>query len=118
MLKIIIVIHTLPSIIEKSNKKCNKNKKSCKTLWLRILQHISNYLNSTITNQFCLETIFFRVYNSFDYLMYPYYPAHCTNITILLSSSIIPIISMWIIVICLITNNKQFYLENQPSFFT
>ena len=32
--------------------------------------------NSTITNQFCLEIILCRVYSSFDYLIYPYYPAY------------------------------------------
>lgn len=34
------------------------------------------YSNSTITNQFCLEIILCRVYSSFDYLIYPYYPAY------------------------------------------
>ena len=34
------------------------------------------YSNSTITNQFCLEIICCRVYSSFDYLIYPYYPAY------------------------------------------
>ena len=37
---------------------------------------ISIYSNSTITNQFCLEIILCRVYSSFDYLIYPYYPAY------------------------------------------
>ena len=32
--------------------------------------------NSTITNQFCLDIIRYRVCNSFDYLIYPYYPAY------------------------------------------
>ena len=36
----------------------------------------TNYSNSTITNQFCLDIIRYRVCNSFDYLIYPYYPAH------------------------------------------
>ena len=35
-----------------------------------------NYSNSTITNQFCLEIICCRVSLSFDYLIYPYYPAY------------------------------------------
>ena len=34
------------------------------------------YSNSTITNQFCLEIILCRVYSSFVYLIYPYYPAY------------------------------------------
>ena len=34
------------------------------------------YSNSTITNQFCLEIICCRVSISFDYLIYPYYPAY------------------------------------------
>ena len=32
--------------------------------------------NTTITNQFCLEIICCRVSLSFDYLIYPYYPAY------------------------------------------
>ena len=35
-----------------------------------------NYSNSTITNQFCLEIICCRVRFSFNYLIYPYYPAY------------------------------------------
>ncbi len=34
------------------------------------------YSNSTITNQFCLEIICCRVRFSFNYLIYPYYPAY------------------------------------------
>ena len=37
---------------------------------------IRNYSNSTNTNQFCLVIILCRVHSSFDYLMYPYYPAY------------------------------------------
>ena len=33
-------------------------------------------LPSTITNQFCLEIIGCRVRFSFNYLIYPYYPAY------------------------------------------
>jgi len=36
----------------------------------------SNYSNSAITNQFCLEIIGCRVRFSFNYLIYPYYPAY------------------------------------------
>ena len=36
----------------------------------------SYYSNSTITNQFCLEIICCRVRFSFDFLIYPYYPAY------------------------------------------
>ena len=35
-----------------------------------------NYSISTITNQFCLEIIGCRVRFSFNYLIYPYYPAY------------------------------------------
>lgn len=35
-----------------------------------------NRSHSTITNQFCLEIIYFRVCFSFDSLIYPYYPAY------------------------------------------
>ena len=35
-----------------------------------------DYSNSTITNQFCLEIICCRVCFSFDFLIYPYYPAY------------------------------------------
>ena len=34
------------------------------------------YSHSTITNQFCLVIILCRVRCSFDYLIYPYYPAY------------------------------------------
>jgi len=34
------------------------------------------YSNSTITNQFCLEIIGCRIRFSFNYLIYPYYPAY------------------------------------------
>lgn len=64
---------------------------------LNILQHLANlkttgspidclplkklisnfyYSHSTITNQFCLEIIRCPVCISFDYLIYPYYPAY------------------------------------------
>ena len=36
----------------------------------------NNYSISTITNQFCLDIILCRAYSSFDYLIYPYYPAY------------------------------------------
>ena len=36
----------------------------------------SFYSCSTITNQFCLEIICCRVCFSFDFLIYPYYPAY------------------------------------------
>ena len=38
-------------------------------------EHV-RYSNSTITNQFCLEIIGCRVRFSFNYLIYPYYPAY------------------------------------------
>lgn len=37
---------------------------------------LCDYSHSTITNQFCLEIICCRVPVSFDYLIYPYYPAY------------------------------------------
>ena len=38
--------------------------------------HLPIYSNSTITNQFCLDIICCRVRFSFDFLIYPYYPAY------------------------------------------
>ncbi len=35
-----------------------------------------HHSHSTTTNQFCLEIIICRVCRSFDYLIYPYYPAY------------------------------------------
>lgn len=35
-----------------------------------------SYSNSIITNQFCLGIIRYLVCGSFDYLIYPYYPAY------------------------------------------
>lgn len=55
----------------------NANKKSpCKAHKYRLCRDLHFYSNSTITNQFCLEIIRYRVCNSFDYLIYPYYPAY------------------------------------------
>ena len=34
------------------------------------------YSNSTNPNQFCLEIILCRIRGTFDYLIYPYYPAY------------------------------------------
>ena len=42
----------------------------------RLCRDLSFYSNSTITNQFCLEIICCRVRFSFNYLIYPYYPAY------------------------------------------
>ena len=42
----------------------------------RLCRDLPFYSNSTITNQFCLEIICCRVCSSFDYLIYPYYPAY------------------------------------------
>ena len=38
--------------------------------------YLSLYSHSTTTNQFCLEIIICCIYSSFDYLIYPYYPAY------------------------------------------
>lgn len=35
-----------------------------------------DYSHSTNPNQFCLEIILCRIRGTFDYLIYPYYPAH------------------------------------------
>lgn len=41
-----------------------------------LMQEDKDYSHSTDTKQFCLEIIICRVCSSFDYLMYPYYPAN------------------------------------------
>ena len=41
-----------------------------------LFRNLVRYSNSTITNQFCLEIICCRVRFSFNYLIYPYYPAY------------------------------------------
>ena len=43
---------------------------------MRFANKQQDYSNSTITNQFCLEIIGCRVRFSFNYLIYPYYPAY------------------------------------------
>lgn len=53
-----------------------KKGKAAKPLKNKALRLSSNYSNSTITNQFCLEIICCRVRFSFDFLIYPYYPAY------------------------------------------
>ena len=50
--------------------------KTLKPLILLEFQTFSIYSHSTTTNQFCLGIIICRVYSSFDYLIYPYYPAY------------------------------------------
>ena len=35
-----------------------------------------NHSHSTKPNQFCLEMILCHIRGTFDYLMYPYYPAY------------------------------------------
>lgn len=40
------------------------------------LRAFCNYSNSTKTNAFCLGIILCNVSRSFDYLIYPYYPAY------------------------------------------
>ena len=42
----------------------------------KLCRDLPFYSNSTITNQFCLEIICCRVCFSFDFLIYPYYPAY------------------------------------------
>ena len=50
--------------------------KGCRNIFPHPLLTIVFYSNSTITNQFCLEIICCRVRFSFDFLIYPYYPAY------------------------------------------
>ena len=50
--------------------------KSRKPLQIKGFWDFAHYSNSTITNQFCLEIIGCRVRFSFNYLIYPYYPAY------------------------------------------
>ena len=52
------------------------HKKSQEMPILRAFLALIYYSNSTITNQFCLEIIRCPVCISFDYLIYPYYPAY------------------------------------------
>lgn len=54
----------------------NGKKQARKCPFYRLLRAFENYSNSTTTNQFCLEIIICRVCRSFDYLIYPYYPAY------------------------------------------
>ena len=42
----------------------------------KLCRDLPFYSNSTITNQFCLDIICCRVRFSFNYLIYPYYPAY------------------------------------------
>ena len=47
-----------------------------KTFIYGLFRNLVRYSNSTITNQFCLEIIYCHVRFSFNYLIYPYYPAY------------------------------------------
>ena len=42
----------------------------------RLCRDLAFYSNSTKTNAFCLGIILCNVSRSFDYLIYPYYPAY------------------------------------------
>ena len=42
----------------------------------RLCRDLPFYSNSTKTNAFCLGIILCNVSRSFDYLIYPYYPAY------------------------------------------
>ena len=42
----------------------------------RLCRDLPIYSNSTKTNAFCLGIILCNVSRSFDYLIYPYYPAY------------------------------------------
>ena len=50
--------------------------KSPASLEIQGLQDFNNYSHSTKTNAFCLGIILCNVSRSFDYLIYPYYPAY------------------------------------------
>ena len=56
------------SVYKNSSTLCDKNRS------MFLAQ--ADYFTSTITNQFCLEIICCRVRFSFNYLIYPYYPAY------------------------------------------
>ena len=56
--------------------KCSKAKDFCPLRIKGIALGYVHYSNATITNQFCLEIICCRVRFSFNYLIYPYYPAY------------------------------------------
>ena len=47
-----------------------------KILCLCGFSNFTIYSHSTNANQFCLEIILCRIRGTFDYLMYPYYPAY------------------------------------------
>ena len=51
-------------------------KQARKCPFYRLLRAFENYSNSTKTNAFCLGIILCNVSRSFDYLIYPYYPAY------------------------------------------
>ena len=51
-------------------------KKSPQALILQGFAGLRYYSNSTKTNAFCLGIILCNVSRSFDYLIYPYYPAY------------------------------------------
>ena len=67
---ILIVVHFSTKIVPQGKKQARK----CP--FYKALRAFENYSNSTITNQFCLEIICCRVRFSFNYLIYPYYPAY------------------------------------------
>ena len=47
-----------------------------KTFIYGLFRNLVRYSNSTKTNAFCLGIILCNVSRSFDYLIYPYYPAY------------------------------------------
>ena len=53
-----------------------RQNKSPETLIFQWFPGFCNYSNSTKTNAFCLGIILCNVSRSFDYLIYPYYPAY------------------------------------------
>ena len=57
-------------IVPKAKKQAHKSP------FYEHLRAFCNYSNSTNTNQFCLMVILCRIRSSFDYLIYPYYPAY------------------------------------------
>ena len=86
----------------------------CKADAVFIKLYLARYRsNSTLTNQFCLEIICCRVHLSFNYLIYPYYPAHmdwCYHFVIGTDN-----ISSAIVDNKLFTNCQYFFLFNTDS---
>lgn len=58
------------------NRSSKNNGVACRIDPIDDLLPLPAHTLSTNTNQFCLAIILCRIHSSFDYLMYPYYPAY------------------------------------------